>query len=139
MAATPKTTPTKTNPPRVAPQVTPATSAVPMPERNANRGSKTSYPFESLTERGMSFGVKNKTAKQLASIISNQNKKPGPIKRNADGSIVYKTSPMTAQDGTVTNIPTNDPETLPGKKYFAVDTDAKKDPEGANVRVFRQE
>lgn len=132
-------TPRAMSPPRVAPVLTAVSSTVPMPERNANRGSKTSYPFEALTTIGMSFGVKNKTAKQLASIISNQNRKPGPTKRNADGSIVYKMQAMTAQDGTVTNVPTSEPDTLPGRKYFAIDTDAKKDPDGANVRIFRSE
>jgi len=131
--------PKSTQPPRVAPMITGVSTAVPMPDRNTNRGSKTSYPFEMLTNVGMSFGVKNKTAKQLASIISNQNRKPGPTKRNADGSIVYKTQDMTAPDGSVTKVPTSEPETLPGKKYFAVDCDPKKDPDGANVRVFRSE
>jgi hypothetical protein len=132
-------TPRATQPPRVAPKLTTVTSAVPMPDRASNRGSKTSYPFEALTTVGMSFGVMNKTAKQLASIISNQNHKPGPTKRNPDGSIVYKTADMTDAAGNVTKVPTTEPETLPGKKYFAVDCDAKKDPDGASVRVFRSE
>jgi hypothetical protein len=136
-STTPKT-PKTNQPPRVAPVITTVSSVVPMPDRNANRGSKTSYPFEALTAAGMSFGVKNKTQKQLASIISNQNRKPGPTKRNPDGSIVYKTQDMTAPDGTVTKIPTTEPETLPGKQFFAVDCDPKTDPDGASVRVFRQ-
>lgn len=135
-SSTPKT---KTaQPPRVAPVLTAVSTTVPMPDRNANRGSKTSYPFEALTAAGMSFGVKNKTAKQLASIISNQNRKPGPTKRNPDGSIVYKTSDMTDAQGNVTKVPTSEPETMPGKQFFAIDCDPKTDPDGASVRVFRQ-
>lgn len=138
-AAKTATTPRATQPPRVAPVLTAVSSTVPMPDRNAARGSKTIYPFEMLTAIGMSFGIKNKTAKQLASIISNQNRKVGPTKRNPDGSIVYKTQDMTAPDGSVTKVPTSEPETLPGKKYFAIDCDAKKDPDNANVRIFRSE
>lgn len=134
-AAAPK--PTKPNAPRVAPVLTAVSNAVSMPERSSNRGSKTSYPFEALTVVGMSFGVVNKTAANLASIISNQNRKAGEVKKDANGAVVYKTQPMTAPDGTVTHVPTGEPERHEPKHFFAVDCDPKKDPDKANVRVFR--
>lgn len=127
----------KKNPPRVAPVLTIVSNAVPMPERSSNRGSKTSYPFEALTAVGMSFGVVNKSAANLASIISNQNRKAGEVKKDATGAVIYKTQPMTAPDGTVTHVPTGEPERNEPKHFFAVDCDPKKDPDKANVRVFR--
>lgn len=124
---------------RVAPVLTAVSTTVPMPERNSNRGSKTSYPFSALTAAGMSFGVKNKTAANLASIVSNQNRKPGPIKRDASGNVIFKTKPMTDASGAVIgNTPTTEPEHMDGPKYFAVDCEPKTDPDGASARVFRQ-
>lgn len=127
----------KTNAPRVAPIVTNASNSVAMPERSSNRGSKTSYPFESLSAVGMSYGVKNKTALQMSSIVSNQNRKPGAIKKDANGATIFKTQKMDMGDGTSKDIPTSEPDTLPGKHYFAMDVDPKKDPDGASVRVWR--
>lgn len=59
---------------KIAPVVS-GTAAIPMPERKTNRGSKSLYPFETLTTTGMAFGLKNKTAKDVSSAISNQNRK----------------------------------------------------------------
>lgn len=125
--------------PRVEPVLTAVTTAVPMPTRESKRGSKSSYPFDSLTAVGASFGVKNKTAKQMASIVSNANRKaPQEPKRDAAGNIVYKTAEMKDANGTVIGrAPTQEPETVATRHYFAVDVDAKDDPDGASVRVFR--
>lgn len=128
----------KTNAVRVAPELTGVSKTVPMPVRASTRGSKTIYPFEALTEIGMSFGVKNKTAEQLTSIISNQNRKLGAVKKNADGSPVFKMQDMKDASGAVVGqVPTTEHDHEPQKHFFAVNVDKRKDPEGASVRVFR--
>ena len=119
--------------------------AVPEGKSNSNRGSKSPYPFDTI-EPGQAFGVKNKTAKQLSSIVSNQNRKESnhrPVKDEA-GNIVYKTKDITAPDGTVTKVPTKEPEPEQIKAFVAYDVDAelkakiKGTPlEGSTVLVFR--
>lgn len=119
--------------------------AVPEGKTNSNRGSKSPYPFDTI-EAGQAFGVKNKTAKQLSSIVSNQNRKDSnhrPVK-DAAGNIVYKMNEMTAPDGTVTKVPTKEPETEQIKAFqaFDVDDELKKQIkgtplEGSTVLVFR--
>lgn len=118
--------------------ITNVTSNVPMPEITSKRGSKSKYPFEQLTEVGMSFGVKGKTAASLASVVSGQNRKHKSEKKDADGNTVYKTLTQTNQDGSKVEIPdTSKPEMVFAKKFYAVDCDPAKDPDGANVRIFR--
>lgn len=131
---------------RVAPTIT-AVFALPVPEgkTTSNRGSKSPYPFDTI-EVGHAFGVKNKTAKQLSSIVSNQNRKDSnhrPVK-DGNGNIVYKMNDLTAPDGTVTKVPTKEPEMEQIKQFVAYDVDAdlkakiKGTPlEGSSVLVFR--
>lgn len=117
---------------------------VPMPERTSNRGSKTSYPFDKLTAIGSSFPVMNKTAAQLASIVSNQNRKPGKIVTNPDGTPKVKFNVVLDANGTEIGrtpmIADGKPvyETEPQKKFFAADVDKKKDKDGAVARVWRE-
>jgi hypothetical protein len=101
---------------RIAPVIFGARADIPMPTRKSNRGGKNVYPFDTLTAAGMSFGVNNKTAKQLSTVVSNQNKK-------------HKTQVLDANQKPV------DSWTA---KFFVVDVDAKSDPEGATARVFRE-
>lgn len=130
---------------RVAPIIAPVSSAVAMPERSSlNKGSKSLYPFASLVAVGQSFGVKNKTAKQLASIVSNANKNAAdhatkhPVqKKDANGQPIPKTTPVTDPSGIVTQVPTGEFENEDAREYFVVDTDPKTDPDGATSRVFR--
>lgn len=126
--------------PRVDPVLTTITAAVPMPSRTSKRGSASVYPFDALTAVGMSFGVKNKTAAQMSSIVSNANRKALIKKTDATGAVIFKTQELTAGDGTKTIVPTNEPEMIASKHFFAVDIDPKAkpaDPDGATVRVFR--
>lgn len=126
--------------PRVEPEITAvaAPGAIPMPERKNNRGSKTNYPFDQLTAKGMSFGVKNKTAKGLASIVSNQNKKNKVQATDENGNKIFEMKELKADDGTVTKVPdTDNPKMVVEKHFFAVDVDPKTDPDKASVRVFR--
>jgi hypothetical protein len=131
---------------RTEPQLTAVFKlAVPAGKTTSNRGSKSPYPFDTI-EVGEAFGVKNKTAKQLSSIVSNQNRKDAnhrPVK-DAAGNIVYKTNDITAPDGSVTKVPTKEPETEQIKAFVAYDVDAdlkaqiKGTPlEGSSVLVFR--
>lgn len=124
--------------PRVTPELTEINSTLQMPEPPRNSaGAKTPYPFDKL-EVGTSFGVKNKTLAQLASIISNQNRKHRIEKRDDAGGIVYKTTTAKGADGTEQTVPTSEPEMEETKRFFGVEVDPKKDPDGAQVRVWRQ-
>lgn len=59
-------------------KTTPVTTDVSPPKKK--RGAKLIYDFEALTEPKMSFGVKNRTARQLRTTISNANKEHHPKK-----------------------------------------------------------
>lgn len=93
------------------PTVTPPTATVQMPNPNRRLGRRSAYPFEDLTEPGMSFGIVGKSAKDLQSAISNQNRKHRQV----------------MPDGTVAQ----------ARHFFARDVDPETDPDGATVRVFR--
>jgi hypothetical protein len=133
---------------RVDPELA-GTGKLALPERKSKRGSESKYPFASLTEIGMAFGVKNKTAAQLSSIVSNANRKALIAKTDANGGTVYKTKEVTDAAGNKTVVPTTEPEMIATAHFFAFDiTDdyrtankaafAKGGPfEGAAVLVFR--
>lgn len=93
------------------PTVTTPTDAVQMPNPNRRAGRRSAYPFDDLDEQGMSFGIVGKSAKDLQSIISNQNRKYRDVA--PDGSPVQE------------------------RHFFARDVDPETDPDGATVRVFR--
>lgn len=124
---------------RIAPQITEIRSDVPMPEpTKGNRGSKSQYDFDKL-EVGQSFGIKNKTAREMSSIVSNANRKNQADKRDAAGNVVFKTKTVTDQAGNKVVVPTLDPEKVALKVFFAADTNPKTDPDGASVRIFRKQ
>jgi len=131
--AAPAATATKT---RIAPELTEISSAVEMPKKTSNRGSKSLYPFGKL-EVGQSFGVTNKTAAGMASIISNQNRKNREEKVDENGNAVFETKELKGQDGAITTVPTDKPVITVNKHFFASDCDPKSDPDNASVRVFR--
>ena len=130
--------------PRVEPVLTGAFK-IDMPERQSKRGSESKYPFDTLTEIGQAFGVKNKTASQLSSIVSNANRKALVEVKDAAGNTLYETKELTGADGTKTVVPdTSKPKTEATKHFFAHDVDAamkakiKGTPlEGSTVLVFR--
>lgn len=131
---------------RVAPEITAVVGGITMPTAPKRAGSNSPYPFDGL-EIGQAFGVKNKTAKGLASIVSNQNRKHKVEKKDANGNPVFKTTEMKASDGTVTRIPTSEKEMVDGKTFFAVDVVSGSDVEkqikgtaleGSSVLVFRK-
>lgn len=132
---------------RIEPVIGAISSAkdVPMPERVSNRGSKTSYPFDKLTAVGMSFPVMNKSAAQLSSIVSNQNRKVGKVITNTDGTPKIKETihrdPSGAEIGRTPMLVDGKPvyETETPKKYFAADVSPKTDKDKAQARVWRSE
>lgn len=96
---------------RIAPVIIGISEAVAMPENRSVRGSKSSYDWNGL-EIGKSIAIANKTKKQLASVITNANKR---------FSVKDAAGKVTAT-----------------KRFFTVDCDPKTDPDGASVRIFRE-
>lgn len=106
---------------RVAPETTGVVNvALPEPVRRGGRGTPSLYPFDSLTEVGQSFGVKNKDKRAMSSVISNQNKKHRVQATDDGGQPLYKTNSMKAPDGSVTEVPdTSKPIYSHTKKFEA--------------------
>jgi hypothetical protein len=129
IVATAETTAEKS---RVVPVFTTIRADIPMPVNKTKRGVRSSYPFADL-QVNQSFGITNKTAHSISSIISAQNRKAMVVKKDAEGNIVYK----TAKNAEGAIVSTGVPEMVFTVKYQAVDVDPAKDADGATVRVFR--
>lgn len=134
----------KASKPRVAPVIT-GTHKIEIPQRSTKRGSVSLYPFDTLTEPGMAFGLKDRTAKNLSSIISNANRKGLVNKTDDAGNVVYKTKEITDAGGNKSVVPTTDPEKVAGQKFSAFDVTPeyaktiKGTPlEGSSVIVVRE-
>jgi len=113
---------------RVEPQLTAAVTGITMPTVANKRGSTSIFPFDTLTEVGMCFGIKNRDAKSLSSIISNANRKAMVNKTDEAGNTVYKTTEMKDANGTVVGrTPTTEPEKVPGKRFAAFDVKGNKE------------
>ena len=99
---------------------------VPIPETTTKRGSKSSYPFDSLTAIGASFAVANKSAKELSAIVSAVNRK----------NMVVKTDPATNMPikRTINGVVSDKNEMTPTKTFKAFDV---TDEPGVSARVFR--
>lgn len=89
---------------RVDPQLTGAAKLA-IPERVSKRGSESKYPFASLTEIGMAFGVKNKKASQLSSIVSNANRKNVVAVKDEAGNAVFNTKTVKDAAGNDIQVP----------------------------------
>jgi len=122
---------------RVAPVIVGVSSAVTMPTRANNRGSKSLYNFDALAV-GQSLVVTNKTAKQLASVITNANKRYLSTKKDAEGNVVYKTVKASDGNGGITEVKTSEAVMIASKRFFATDCDPATDPDGALVRIWRE-
>lgn len=124
------------------PRATPVTSEavmiqIALPERK--RGNASTYPFDSLVEAGMVFGVKGKPAKNLSSVISNVNKKYVKPVTDADGNVQYDTKPMNGPDGSVMNVPDlTKPKVAVERKFRAIDVtpDIAKSLKGTALEGF---
>lgn len=143
--ATEKKKPTETTTPATeakrtyeAAAITPISESVAMPANigKSQRGGRSLYPFDDL-QVGQSFGVLNKTQKQMASTVSAANKRGRIEVKDAAGNTVFKTQEVKQSDGSVVKQPTLEPRTQPGKLFVAADVDPKTDPDGASVRVWR--
>lgn len=128
--------------PRVAPEILGIDTDVPMPEgARTARGTKSPYEFDKL-EVGHSIPIKNKTAKQISSIVSNQNRKDSnqQQKKNADGSLAFKNEKQDMKDANgnvVGSSMVQVPDMEPIKEFRVLDVDPKKDPKNAKCRIFR--
>lgn len=128
---------------RVEPALTAVATGIDLPVRTTKRGSTSLYPFADL-EIGACFGVKNKTAKQLASIVSNANKKAMVQETDANGP-VFNTKEITGADGTKSVVADRaSPKMVATRHYFAFDVDKDYKAkikgtalEGSTVLVFR--
>lgn len=101
---------------RVAPELTSVRTDIAMPVKRRG-GTAGHYDFNSLTAVGVSFGVKNKTAAQISSIVSKEN-------RRHSSEVIDPTNPAK-------KIKTH------SRKFEVFDVDPATDPDGASARVFR--
>jgi len=134
--------------PRIEPQLTAVVSGIAMPKRESKRGSTSIFPFDTLTNVGDAFGVKNRDAKSLSSIISNANRKGMVNKTDDAGNVIYKTIEMKNAEGVVVGrSPTTEPEKVAGKRFAAFDVAKNGDLfkaikgtelDGSTVLVFRE-
>jgi len=135
---TPAKTPANPTGPRTAPVTSAAVKIeITLPERK--RGNASTYPFESLTEAGMVFGVKGKPAKNLSSVISNINKKFIKTIVDEHGHPTFETKPMHGPDGSVMQVPdTEKPKVHIERKFRAIDVtpDIAKSLKGTPLEGF---
>lgn len=144
-ASNPPADASKTKEARVEPVLTAVHSGIAMPVTTSNRGSKSIYNFDGLVNVGDAFGVKNKTAASLSSIVSNANKKAMQNKTDATGATIYKTKEITdPTTGAKVTVPSTEAERVSTKKFKAFDVtpamakDIKGTPlEGSKALVFR--
>lgn len=113
----------------------------PAPQRAKPRGPGSKFPFDNL-EVGGFFGVADRTAKSLATIIGNQNRKHMVDKTDANGSVVYEQNEIKAADGSVSYVPKVPlkAERVAAKRFYAVDVSEadKATYPGASVLVVRE-
>lgn len=149
-ATTPTDTTTQTAAATNAERVTPLIAAVrtdvaaPVKKRAGGATSISAYKaaFDSLpapTAEGVqaSFGVVNKTKRQMQGTVSGFNRKSFEPKKDANGNVVYKVKELTDSEGNVTRLPTQEPELVATRHFIVVETDPKTDPDGATARVYR--
>lgn len=107
--------------PRVAP-VTSGAIKIDLPIVDRRSGNRSLYPFDSLTEAGMVFGVKDKPAKNLSSVINNANKKYQVQERDVNGMALFETKTVPQADGTTLAVPDTDkPKMVFTRRFRAVD------------------
>lgn len=101
---------------RIAPELTTIRTDITIPKKKRG-GMSSHYDFDSLTAVGSSFGIKNKSAVNISSIVSKENRRH--MSETVD--------------------PTNPEKKVKtyAKKFDVFDVDSKTDPDGAKCRVFR--
>lgn len=129
--------------PRVEPVLAGVNLDIPMPQR-ARPGSEPKYPFAEL-EVGKAFGIKNKTAKDMGSVISAANRRYSEVKKDDAGNVVYQMKELEGEGGVKMSVPdTTKPEKVATRHFFAVDVTAEQAKtfkgtpnEGIKVLVYR--
>jgi hypothetical protein len=120
--------------------------SIALPERKrTSTGSKTQYPFDSLTAVGQFFGVKNKEKRGMTSVVSSQNKKHKVQATDADGKPLFNMSVLTDAQGNKTEVPNaNDPKMTFSKKFEVREVTPEiaeaikgTDAEGSKVLIVR--
>jgi hypothetical protein len=133
----------KVIPPNAASQASkvylPITADIPLPEKRPStgslRGAKSIYPFETL-EIGQSFGISDKTWKNVSSTVASANARYAEPDKlvaltNADGSPKMLKVPLgNGQEAEVQ-------AKGPARQFWGCAVDPKSDPHGASVRVWR--
>lgn len=127
----------------IVPVITDIVTDIPVPViSRGNAGSRSPFPFDTL-EVSQSFGVTNKTAKQMSSIVSNQNRKTENFRHKTDeagipqfGASTPITDPTT---GLITGSKPGEPIMEQVKIFVVAEVDPKKDPAKARVRVWRKQ
>lgn len=123
-----------------AAQLTGVRADIPMPANLGarGRGQRSQYPFDALEVFG-SFGVKNKTAKQMASTVSAANRRFMTDAIDEAGNKIFKTQTLKQADGSEITVPTMEVEQVPGRVFICGDVDPATDPNGASVRIWRKQ
>lgn len=125
-----------------APQITELVSDMPIPTITRGAvGSRSPFPFDTM-EVGQSFGVSNKTAKQMSSIVSNQNRKASNYRNKVDAEgkeILTPATPITDANGNVVGQKPGEPIKEQIKVWVVSEVDHKKDPAKARVRIWRKQ
>lgn len=113
-------------------------TAVKMPENVSKRGSKTKYEYAKL-EIGQSIGIQGRTATSLNSTVSSWNRVYRIQRKDETGKLLFEQTEIKDQAGNVTATVDDrkKPITDETRHFFAVDVDAKTDPENASCRIFR--
>lgn len=129
--------------PRVEPVIVGLNLDIPMPIR-AKRGSEPKYPFDGL-EVGKCFGVKNKTAKDMGSVISAANRRYNKPVLNEQGQPTYAMKNAQSPEGVEMSVPDlTKPIKNAERHFFAVDATPEQikswkgtENEGIKVLVYR--
>lgn len=123
---------------RIAPVITALAADVPVPAIavKQRRGIKSQYPFADL-EIGQSFGVTNKSYKQIMSVVSAVNRKHLVEKRDENGNVM--TIALKARDANGKLVETAGRKSImvPSKRFVCAEVNPKTDPAKASVRVWR--
>lgn len=124
-----------------APEISDIVSGIEIPKITRAAGTKSPFPWDKL-EVGQSFGVVNKTVKQMSSIVSNVNRHKDNQRQKvgADGQPEFKTVNVTdAAGNVVAGMTKSEPVMEQIKTFVLAEVDPKKDPAKARVRVWRKQ
>lgn len=124
---------------KAEPVIIGVSSAVALPARSSRRGNKGVYDLTKLTAVGMSLAIKGRKKENLTSTISsaNRDERFATFKTDEAGLPVFGVKEIKDAAGNVVNRVQGDKIVLSRRVFFAHDCDPKTDPDGADVRIFR--